>query len=120
MTHEDFIRLLELDGDCISLKEAINELLGITLRRSLANGVKDEGDELVTIRLSTDKSIKPMDMSIDIPKSMTDEEYLDSIDISNELRLMHGVSIFGSYKSYKAVQKRTVEFMSELAKKSEN
>ena len=120
MTHEDFIRLLELEGDCISLKEAINELLGITLRRSLANGVKDEGDELVTIRLSTDKSIKPMDMSIDIPKSMTDEEYLDSIDISNELRLMKAVKLCGSYENYKAIQKRTGELISEMMKKSEN
>lgn len=120
MTHEDYIRLLELECDCISLKEAINDLVGITLRRSLANGVKDEGDELVTIRLSTDKSIKPMDMSIDIPKTMTDEEYLDSIDISDELRLMKAVELCDSYEDYKAVQKRTVEFMSELAKKSEN
>lgn len=120
MTYEDYIRLLEVESDCISLKEAINELIGITLRRSLANGVKDEGDELVTIRLSTDKSIKPMNMSIDIPKTMTDEEYLDSIDISNELRLMKAVELCGSYEDYKAIQKRTVEFMSELAKKSEN
>lgn len=120
MTHEDYISLLELEADCISIKEALNELLGITLRNSLANGIKDEGDELVTIRLSTDKSVKPMDMSIDIPKTMTDEEYLDSIDISYELRLMKAVKLCGLYEDYKAIQKRTGELISEMMKKSEN
>lgn len=119
MTHEDFISLLELEADCNSIKEALNELLGITLRNLLANGVKDEGDELVTIRLS-DKSIKPTYMGIDIPKTMTDEEYLDSINISNELRLMKAVELCGSYENYKALEKRTGELISEMTKKFEN
>ena len=120
MTHEDYISLLELEADCISIKEALNELLGITLRNSLTNGIKDEGDELVTIRLSTDKSAKPMDMSIDIPKTMTHEEYLDSIDISDEFRLMKAVKLCGSYENYKALEKRTGELISEITKKFEN
>lgn len=44
------------------------------------------------------------------------QEYLDSIDISKELELMRAVSFLGSYENYKAVQTRTIEFMSELSK----
>ena len=44
------------------------------------------------------------------------QEYLDSIDISKELELMRAVSFWGSYENYKAVQKRTIEFMSKLSK----
>ena len=66
------------------------------------------------------KNDSRLSMKIDIPKTMTDEEYLDSIDISNELRLMKTVELCGSYKDYKAIQKRTGELISEMMKKSEN
>ena len=44
------------------------------------------------------------------------QDILDSIDISKELELMRAVSFLGSYENYKAVQKRTIEFMSKLSK----
>ena len=66
------------------------------------------------------KNDSRLSMKIDIPKTMTDEEYLDSIDISNELRLMKAVELCGSYKDYKAIQKRTGELISEMTKKFEN
>ena len=61
-----------------------------------------------------------MDMKFDIPKTTSYEEHLDSIDISKEMRLLKGVSLFGSYENYKAVRKRAGDLLMELLNKSEN
>lgn len=42
-----------------------------------------------------------------------EQDYLDSIDISNELRLINAVSIFGSYEYFRAVQERTRDLLSK-------
>lgn len=82
-----------------------------------------EDDELIIVRLSTNdasKVVKPMGMSIDIPKTMSDEEYLDSIDISNEMILLERIRLCGSYENYKAFRKMVGDLVMELLNKSEN
>lgn len=47
------------------------------------------------------------------PEITNEQNYLDSIDISNEIRLLNAVRFFGSYENYKAVQERTRDLLSK-------
>lgn len=42
-----------------------------------------------------------------------EQDYLDSIDISNEIRLLNAARFFGSYENYKVVQERTRDLLSK-------
>lgn len=54
------------------------------------------------------------------PETTSEQDYLDSIDISNEIRLFNAVSLFGSYEYFRAVQERTRDLLSEGLKKYVN
>ena len=47
------------------------------------------------------------------PETTSEQDYLDSIDISNEIRLLNAVNFFGSYRYFRAIQERTRDLLSK-------
>ena len=46
-------------------------------------------------------------------ETTSEQDYLDSIDISNEIRLLNAVNFFSSYGYFRAIQERTRDLLSK-------